>query len=985
MKFLEIISTPNSSKFMRELAKAISLIVTHDNWEDTATVPPNLIFSDSNQVISPPLIGGDEIFSKHAELVLAAQREVLLQTFAYEAQSVAGQKFLESLRTLQEIHKNKQCEAIKKGETLSPIKVCVLVSKGTIFARKFMLMTSNVKSNWKPTKSEYDIGIEFEVDPTILNITVKIAFFKGAGLHSKSLIIDGKHAIITGSNFQARNHGPNASYDLGFSFSGDIANSLRTHFITTWNSKNSKSENGEETLLTINNNSTIEPEDGQEFLTQMDFKEISQLEQPIVIAARNVKTFPGSEKSVQNIAFRLAFANAKTYIHLISPNLNADLIKDLIISSVKRGVIVNIVLPKHFNDSRQKMIGGGGTNHTNVCKLYRRLEQKDHKNLNIKWYVGLNEKNRDKNKSLLHAKFSIFDNVCITGSTNLDRHSIYHGRELNIVVEDKKIVSEWNDKIFKPLFQRGQSVAEQYKDYKASRTDAIDYLQKFINTNIHARSEEKDRIDCLQKVRANLQKLDYLADKISNSNQVISPPLIGGDEIFSKHAELVLAAQREVLLQTFAYEAQSVAGQKFLESLRTLQEIHKNKQCEAIKKGETLSPIKVCVLVSKGTIFARKFMLMTSNVKSNWKPTKSEYDIGIEFEVDPTILNITVKIAFFKGAGLHSKSLIIDGKHAIITGSNFQARNHGPNASYDLGFSFSGDIANSLRTHFITTWNSKNSKSENGEETLLTINNNSTIEPEDGQEFLTQMDFKEISQLEQPIVIAARNVKTFPGSEKSVQNIAFRLAFANAKTYIHLISPNLNADLIKDLIISSVKRGRGQSVAEQYKDYKASRTDAIDYLQKFINTNIHARSEEKDRIDCLQKVRANLQKLDYLADKISSIRRKYMENNENRLSVINRLELFIVNAYNTLKESSLHDTPNNFLNNLKTRIIQQLEELLNLLKSLTEEVKNEHQCESKLSNFFYNRSRLASILESLTLDLEKISNDDLHPFSINHP
>ena len=75
--------------------------MTQDKLKETATIPPDLIFSHSNQVISPPLIGGDKIFSKHAELVLGARREVLLQTFAYEAQSYSGQNLLASIRTLQ--------------------------------------------------------------------------------------------------------------------------------------------------------------------------------------------------------------------------------------------------------------------------------------------------------------------------------------------------------------------------------------------------------------------------------------------------------------------------------------------------------------------------------------------------------------------------------------------------------------------------------------------------------------------------------------------------------------------------------------------------------------------------------------------------------------------------------------------------------------------------------------------------------------------
>lgn len=103
---------------MLKLVSAVSSEVTSDNWQDSATIPPDMIFSDSNQVVSSPLINGDEIFSKHAELILGAQREILLQTFAYEAQSDAGKKFLNALKLLQEIHKNKHFEAKKNKEKL---------------------------------------------------------------------------------------------------------------------------------------------------------------------------------------------------------------------------------------------------------------------------------------------------------------------------------------------------------------------------------------------------------------------------------------------------------------------------------------------------------------------------------------------------------------------------------------------------------------------------------------------------------------------------------------------------------------------------------------------------------------------------------------------------------------------------------------------------------------------------------------------------
>lgn len=99
--------------------------------------------------------------------------------------------------------------------------------------------------------------------------------------------------------------------------------------------------------------------------------------------------------------------------------------------------------------------------------------------------------------------------------------------------------------------------------------------------------------------------------------------------------------------------------------------------------------------------------------------------------------------------------------------------------------------------------------------------------------------------------------------------------------------------------------------------------------------------------------------------------------------VINQLELFIVNAYNKLVDDFPYNTDqsNNILNNIRIKVDDLKEKLLDLLQYLVEKVKKNHRHKHKLSSFFQPLSNFATILESLNLDI----NDRLaHSFSTNH-
>lgn len=177
--------------------------------------------------------------------------------------------------------------------------------------------------------------------------------------------------------------------------------------------------------------------------------------QPVPMALMNRRPHgtPGHSdiRNPQDGAWLAGFRYAKHHIFIQSPTLNASPIKAAVLAAVRRKVRVELWLDLGFNDKSESMPFQGGTNEQVVTRLYRQLRregQGNEKYLEVYWYTGkdmtrpLNAVRKQRN---CHVKYAAFDGqVAILGSGNQDTQSWFHSQEINVCVDSKQIVDEWD-------------------------------------------------------------------------------------------------------------------------------------------------------------------------------------------------------------------------------------------------------------------------------------------------------------------------------------------------------------------------------------------------------------------------------------------------------------------------------------------------------------------------------------------------------------
>lgn len=174
---------------------------------------------------------------------------------------------------------------------------------------------------------------------------------------------------------------------------------------------------------------------------------------PMALVNRRPHGTPGHSdiRNAQDAAWLAGFRYAKEHIFLQSPTLNATPIKHAVLHAARRHVRVELWLGLGFNDKSESMPFQGGTNETVVTRLYRQLRREgkgDEKYLEVYWYTGkdmarpLNAVRKQRN---CHVKYVSFDGeVAIIGSGNQDTQSWYHSQEINVMVDSRQIVGEWD-------------------------------------------------------------------------------------------------------------------------------------------------------------------------------------------------------------------------------------------------------------------------------------------------------------------------------------------------------------------------------------------------------------------------------------------------------------------------------------------------------------------------------------------------------------
>jgi phosphatidylserine/phosphatidylglycerophosphate/cardiolipin synthase-like enzyme len=302
-----------------------------------------------------------------------------------------------------------------------------------------------------------------ELDPSL--VAWEIAAFEHTTVgnnHSKTLVIDGREAVATGANPELVHNPGEPWHDTGYHVIGDVARALVGDFDYAWNR-----------AVAWTCGSTRKGSDCEHHTKPLSHVSLSagladDVCAPVLVIGRKRNANPVNNRtdSTQDQAFLAAFAGAEHKIRIETPNINDDAAKNAIVEAVERGVVVELISSKQFNEKAEGVPGQGGGNEKNVKELYATLRahgvQDVCQKLRARWYsfdgrapvVG-------NGPRASHTKYATLDGtVAIVGSTNMDTQSWNNAHEADLVVDDARVVKAWDTQLFEPDFARAIVVDE---------------------------------------------------------------------------------------------------------------------------------------------------------------------------------------------------------------------------------------------------------------------------------------------------------------------------------------------------------------------------------------------------------------------------------------------------------------------------------------------------------------------------------------------
>jgi phosphatidylserine/phosphatidylglycerophosphate/cardiolipin synthase-like enzyme len=385
------------------------------------TVPANQIFTQQgNHVARRVLIDGPEIFAAAARLIETAEREVLIQSFHWQDRCEAADRIVDGLKAL-------QARRQAAGAT-TPVRVHLVVDHNRLIGE--------LRRN--PSEAAKTIQ-RANLDPRYVKVEqAKHTHWLFGALHSKSFVIDGERAMVLSANvhdFQDAN--PTPWHELGFEVAGPVARSLRADFTQLWKAE-----------------------------TKQDLSPLPPLSSrrgdvPVLVTSRPWKgnLFSRSTKDPAAKGFLTAIGGAQSHIRIMTPHLNAKVIRSALVAAAKRGIRVELLISKGFGNGRVRIPSQGGTNEKNVKRLRKALRKDAAANarVDIRWFSRDGKNAIDgEGPGANHGKWlTVDDRIAIVGASNLDNQSLHFSREINLVVEHAQIVSGWDRQVFLPAFARG--------------------------------------------------------------------------------------------------------------------------------------------------------------------------------------------------------------------------------------------------------------------------------------------------------------------------------------------------------------------------------------------------------------------------------------------------------------------------------------------------------------------------------------------------
>lgn len=412
---------------------------------DEATTSAAMFATGANRADPNVLVTGPEIFPRMAEMIEHAEQEVLLQTFVWK-DSDATREILGGIRRLEQ---RRRLEAPADAE---PVTVRILVDAVDAPEDRRSGMASGVLLP-RISKEIESLGL----DERYVRVEVAAFLHTAMGaLHSKAIVVDGRTAMLTGANPQPQHDYAHPWHDAGFVLEGEIGAALREEFGTAWKKSGRWRCGGRHPWGPSHCIERTDP------LPALAARPAAGACVPMMVLGRKADGNPFGNRADNpaGAGYVAAFRNAERVIRMHTPNLNDDVARRELVAAVQRGVDVEIVLSKSFNDTHENLPGQGGDNGKNVEKLHRMLReagvQDSCERLRVRWYSEDGRAPVDGNvPGASHTKYlSVDDRIAIVGSSNMDTQSWNHSREVNVLVDDAATVRAWDARLFTESWNR---------------------------------------------------------------------------------------------------------------------------------------------------------------------------------------------------------------------------------------------------------------------------------------------------------------------------------------------------------------------------------------------------------------------------------------------------------------------------------------------------------------------------------------------------
>ncbi len=427
--------------------------------------PAGLYATGGNLADPNVLLRGPAIFRGMGGMIASTEVEANLQTWNWHPDSAVSREILDGIARLHARRKAAAHPRSADGRTpagpsvpAAPVVVRLLV-------------------NFAPTASEAMMStlaarIEgLKLDPGV--VRVELAGFHHSALganHSKDLVVDGRHAIVTGANVTGDNDTDDDYLDAGFRFDGEVAGALRQEFADAW---------GRSWRWTCGAShpragSEPGPEDRPapvcwERLSVPPPIPLTRLPgcSPMLVTTRPANGIPwlrgADDENPQNRAFLAAIRNATSIVKLQTPNLNEPTVERALIETLKRGVRVELLLSRRYEEWTESMPTRGGTNDESVERLFRAARRAGIdacRQLAIRWYsADGSDVVTENGPPASHVKYlSVDGELAIVGSANMDVQSFRNSREINVVVDSAATTAAWDEQLFDPSFARSLSI-----------------------------------------------------------------------------------------------------------------------------------------------------------------------------------------------------------------------------------------------------------------------------------------------------------------------------------------------------------------------------------------------------------------------------------------------------------------------------------------------------------------------------------------------